>query len=248
MICVECAEPVPFTYRHMSGGLRLYQCHSCARTADKYCEYDFSNFAIDIVLHRVEAYRHLIFNRMQRTGYPCLSADVFRVAVMTTLLDAYVNWFTQKASTQESAFASKPAWSVEALSGNVPFFHFATAALELPVFLFGILIGTRVAVFFLHERKCKNTVALVNYQHVIAAVVLSMYGKLGILLMAIWDCERELRHPIALFVASSNVVALSAFLGRRSIGTACAIVALGHAFRLAFWMLVSWSHDHHLAA
>ena len=90
-ICIECRYPVRQLYttyskaddRALGKGVRLTQCPRCKRFADKYVEHDFVVQFIDLVLlkpqvtrfmeylvykslHRVQVYRHLLFNRLGR--------------------------------------------------------------------------------------------------------------------------------------------------------------------------------------
>uniref|UniRef100_A0A0G4GJX6 Protein ARV n=1 Tax=Chromera velia CCMP2878 TaxID=1169474 RepID=A0A0G4GJX6_9ALVE len=50
------------------------------------------------------------------------------------------------------------------------------------------------------------------YLCLVAGLVISMYGKLGTLLMMIWDVRMGLRPTIQLFVAIANMMAIKAFL------------------------------------
>ncbi|KAG2183727.1 hypothetical protein INT43_006738, partial [Umbelopsis isabellina] len=64
-ICVECDAPVATLYTEYSkGNIRLTSCDNCNNFADKYIEYDYVIIFIDMLLHKPQAYRHLLFNRI----------------------------------------------------------------------------------------------------------------------------------------------------------------------------------------
>lgn len=98
MICVECGRHVRRTFRDYGGGnIRLTRCvrprsaeclllsfacsahnvgvllqDACGLVADKYVEFEMVLIFIDLVLLKVQAYRHLLFNRLSvnDTGVP----------------------------------------------------------------------------------------------------------------------------------------------------------------------------------
>lgn len=63
-ICVECGTEVDNLYVEFSlGNINLTRCANCKLVADKYIEYELILVVIDIILHRIQAYRHILFNR-----------------------------------------------------------------------------------------------------------------------------------------------------------------------------------------
>ncbi len=98
MICVECGMPVNDVYHELSGGLiRVTRCVStptipsaatphdilcldgqeyCKQVADKYVEHEFVIIFLDLILHRPQAYRHVLFNRLSRCQWLlCLTGN-----------------------------------------------------------------------------------------------------------------------------------------------------------------------------
>ena len=67
LVCVACGAPVPrlFVGGGGAGALRLARCRSgrCRAIADRYLEYEPVLLVVDLLLHRVPAYRHLAHNR-----------------------------------------------------------------------------------------------------------------------------------------------------------------------------------------
>jgi hypothetical protein len=68
-LCVECGHETKHLLRRYgasieSGHVRLVACKSCKKDVDKYLEYESVLLAVDLVLHRTGAYRHLLLNRI----------------------------------------------------------------------------------------------------------------------------------------------------------------------------------------
>jgi hypothetical protein len=64
-ICVECGRESADQelYRVFSGGtIQLSQCAHCHGFLDKYVEFDAVILLLDVLMLRVQSYRHLIFN------------------------------------------------------------------------------------------------------------------------------------------------------------------------------------------
>ena len=66
--CVECARPVPslytYSYKQYEQTIRLTPCPSCnAIAADPYVEFEQIIVILDLILHKKQAYRHVLFNR-----------------------------------------------------------------------------------------------------------------------------------------------------------------------------------------
>ncbi|KAL7750508.1 sterol homeostasis protein [Sorochytrium milnesiophthora] len=88
--CVECGQSVHSLYTVYSpGNIRLTQCESCNTFADKYVEYDGVVIFIDLLLHKHQVYRHILFNRL---GYrdDVLQSGTRKLAVILILFEVYL--------------------------------------------------------------------------------------------------------------------------------------------------------------
>lgn len=67
MICIECGNPdIECLYsRYKSEYIKLTVCQQCHKISDKYIEYDLVILFLDILLLKKQAYRHLVYNRME---------------------------------------------------------------------------------------------------------------------------------------------------------------------------------------
>ena len=63
-VCVECGHDLgaPLTRANKIGQVTLTRCGRCRAVADKYVEHEHVAVALSLVLHRTQAYRHLLFN------------------------------------------------------------------------------------------------------------------------------------------------------------------------------------------
>ncbi|KAJ1370313.1 hypothetical protein KIN20_032007 [Parelaphostrongylus tenuis] len=85
--CVNCMEPSTSLYQSYSEGvIRLSNCKHCNEVVDKYVEYETMLIVIDLIVHNICAYRHIIYN-MKIQSY-------LRLTVIFLLCDAYDKWIS----------------------------------------------------------------------------------------------------------------------------------------------------------
>ncbi|WKX94326.1 hypothetical protein Q1695_011519 [Nippostrongylus brasiliensis] len=88
--CVNCMEPAASLYqRYSEGVIRLSDCKCCGNVVDKYVEYDTMLVVIDLIVHNISAYRHLLHNMKIQSH--------LRLAVIFLFCDAYDKWITGRA-------------------------------------------------------------------------------------------------------------------------------------------------------
>ncbi len=101
--CVECgARSHDRLYKEYgssshSGNIRLTHCQVCDAHLDKYLEYDPVLIVIDLILHKIEVYRHLLFNSsvfLPRAHSIISNASI--VFFIMVCFDAYIKWHTSK--------------------------------------------------------------------------------------------------------------------------------------------------------
>ena len=91
--CVECGRVANATYRVKPGArdkptIRMNHCKHCNQLVDKYEEYDFVIIMIDLILHKSQVYRHLIFNRME-TYDAGIDLNLIKLAILVIFCDGY---------------------------------------------------------------------------------------------------------------------------------------------------------------
>lgn len=105
MICVECNEPVNSLYvKYANDHIKLTDCPSCSKVADKYVEFDNVILFIDTLLLKPQAYRHLVYNLMvtdsidYSNSKPSLkewfvrNRKVNRIRLLMILFEIYLTW------------------------------------------------------------------------------------------------------------------------------------------------------------
>ncbi|OAD04791.1 hypothetical protein MUCCIDRAFT_161506 [Mucor lusitanicus CBS 277.49] len=94
--CVECGASVVNLYTQYSkDNIRLTTCDQCNNFADKYIEHDFVIIFIDMLLHKPQVYRHLLFNRI--TEQDGVEPHVFRFAILLILFEVCIHNYVSMA-------------------------------------------------------------------------------------------------------------------------------------------------------
>jgi len=94
--CVECLTSAPTLYRRYTthASVKLTRCPGCGLDVDPYVEREAMLIAFDIILHRIAAYRHVLFNRNPFADF-CPAASIgrsFKFALGLSILDAYIKF------------------------------------------------------------------------------------------------------------------------------------------------------------
>lgn len=93
MICVECLHPVDSLYIEYSPtNIRMTVCSNCGQFADKYIEHDAVVIAIDLLLLKRQAFRHMVFNVLSNSDKDTLHPQTIRMWILITLFDVYLTW------------------------------------------------------------------------------------------------------------------------------------------------------------
>ncbi|KAK9766782.1 sterol homeostasis protein [Basidiobolus ranarum] len=198
--CVECGTPVSTLYMEYSkGNIRLTQCENCKNFVDKYVEHDAVIIFIDLLLFKPQVYRHILFNRLDYKDQG-IHPSVLKLGILLILFDVYIKWFKLERYYAKTKFPF----------GDQPLYlqYIYILALCLIEFL-AYQFGVRLAVSFCLGSKY----AIIKYNYVSMALIISSFGKLLLILMVIWDYnELEYSWLLSVFVFASNLEALSVFL------------------------------------
>ncbi|TPX76309.1 hypothetical protein CcCBS67573_g02444 [Chytriomyces confervae] len=248
--CIHCAAPIRALFREYSkGNIRLEQCGVCKKGfADQYIENDPIVVFIDMVLLKKPVFRHLIHNRLSYDSRG-FNGTVAKLALILVLFEVYVKWFKLEKLYGRSDFL---------LVESLHYQYFCILCLcvvgkkaRISVFVFLDLLllsvskefviwhlSIRSAVWMLYKPESRETRKLDWYNKLSMSLIISSYGKLFLLLMAIWDYnELEYAWTLNVFVVLSNLEALSAFLDTGYVATS-ALIFTGVVARLfagMFW-------------
>eukprot|EP00916_Digyalum_oweni_P007577 GHVL01012790.1.p1 GENE.GHVL01012790.1~~GHVL01012790.1.p1 ORF type:complete len:280 (+),score=61.84 GHVL01012790.1:63-902(+) len=259
VVCVECGSPVNCIYKEFSrGSIRLTTCEQCGKVADKYVECDILIIFIDLILHREAAYRHVLFNRLKYFD-TFLDTEIFKFFFAIIFFDTYTNWFvlgryysinSDKCSINipdndillyNNTYIDidnniynniYPTYNIYNNIYPTPFQGQMNVMLGagLGFITYLVIICILVRLYIIYKYKYTNII-MIKYNYLIAAIILSCFGKLGTLLMMIWDTDMRLRHTISFFIATSNVIAIKVFLNIKSSITPIVIICIAHIFK-----------------
>ncbi|KAI7871284.1 Arv1-like family-domain-containing protein [Spinellus fusiger] len=217
--CVECGASVINLYTQYSkDNIRLTSCENCNNFADKYIEHDFVVIFIDMLLHKPQVYRHLLFNRIVQEGNK-IEPHVFRFAILLILFEVYIKWFRLERydTAYDLTFVQQPLYYQY-------LYILALCVFEFIVFHCCICLSVR---WF-----CCNYEKAIRYNFVSMALIISSFGKMLLILMVIWDYKQlEYSWLVSIIVLASNIEALTVYLGLPYIKT-LSIMAFGIAGRL----------------
>ncbi|XP_075080879.1 protein ARV 2-like isoform X1 [Nicotiana tabacum] len=192
--CVQCGFSVTTLYiQYSPGNIRLMKCGNCKAIADEYIECELMILVIDLILHKIRAYRHLFYNRFSRETLHN-EGLLWKFSLGFLILDAYqmlVVCTTPDERSLPASFASFMGLSGKVLTGV----FFGNL-----IFLGIILFGTRR---FLNAKigdsRCK---------HILLSILLSSYFKIFLISMMVWEFPSSVVFIINMFVLSSNALAL----------------------------------------
>lgn len=127
LVCVECASPVKSLYTYIAGNhIKATKCENCGQFADKYIEVEGVVVAIDVLLLRPSAIRHIVYNQgfdlpspndgdesngdstggtsdkgvLERKVFG-VSSLTFRLIVLSVLSDVYFEWVNCEKSPDD---------------------------------------------------------------------------------------------------------------------------------------------------
>lgn len=196
----------PHTHKYHCNHTEPLPKTSCHKIADKYCEYDPVIIFLDLFLHRPQAYRHLLFNRMdyRESG---IGIQYVKVLVVYIFFEAYIKWFRLKEYCEytqpKSAFYYYGFWQ-DHLPHDRYWFILATALAEFAIYVLGISLAVRLSL--------GSQYAIVKYNYLLMAIILSSFGKGILILMMIWNYTFSFSTILNIFVLTSNVVAIKGML------------------------------------
>ncbi|KAI8047862.1 Arv1 protein [Syncephalis plumigaleata] len=200
MLCVECGRPANTLYTEYSkGNIRLTPCEFCKRFVDKYVELDFVIIFIDLLLHKPQVYRHLLFNRLEYRDHG-FHPSVVKLGVLLVLFDVYIRWYRLEQYYAETV---QTFFSFSAFTQY--FYLLLLCTIELVVFH----LTVHCLVWLLYAKKHP----IIKYNYLSMALIISSFSKLLLILMIIWNYSRpEYARLLGLFEITSNLEAVSVFL------------------------------------
>ncbi len=224
LVCVECGEPVAALYKESaSQNLRLTSCPHCHQIADKYIEWEYQIVLLDLILNRPQAYRHLLFNRWAGRGR---ARELLRFLIVILAFDSFDRWYLNALRGPLPSTASVLTSPVNVFTQwLLPHDHqwgiLFTALLVTLSYILTIYACTRIYLYQEWMMKSKRY----SPMRLIAAIIISCFSKLGVILYMVFDAQWYHRVCIELFILLSNTIALGVYIGERDGKTSGAAAA-----------------------
>ncbi|XP_065186941.1 protein ARV1-like isoform X1 [Sycon ciliatum] len=192
-VCTECGAAIGAVnlYREFAGGvITLTRCELCGLPADKYIDRDAVLLFQDILLLKMPAYRHLLFNAsIQRSVY-------LKLALMTLLCNAYIK--------QESGYRHQTETGDFTL---LELRFYASLAVAVIGFIAYLVVASGLVKMFSSASK-------LTYGRIVETLVLTSFAQLLAVAAAVWGRDavqllRFLAELLGIAASSHAIQALS---------------------------------------
>ncbi|XP_046861342.1 protein ARV1-like isoform X2 [Xenia sp. Carnegie-2017] len=225
-VCVECGKESGEIFKEFKGrSFKLCICKYCNSRVDKYVEFDTVLVFLDIILHKVAAYRHVVFNITPKIHW--------QLGIIYLLCDTYIKWYNIKHKKSRD-FGTITDFSVLEMQF---YFMFILSCSEAIVFLSAIFAELWI------YAALKETSGP-RFRDVLRVLLLSSFGKLLAFPAVVWSqTHNAIYLSVArLFIVTSNIVALNVIL--KEMLAAVIIVLVGNAVLYSFISLYETFHIH----
>ncbi|XP_023021403.2 LOW QUALITY PROTEIN: ACAT-related protein required for viability 1 [Leptinotarsa decemlineata] len=195
--CINCGNYVKSLYKKYSANvLKLTECDYCRNVADKYVEYDTVIIIIDLILLRIIAYRHFLFNFKFKSYW--------KLSLVLLIIETYSNWIVTKGTSKFEVNDTKPYLQETYI--YLDDFRFYKMSLILAIgtasFIILTYFLTKVHTYFYAREH-------IGFTSVFKAITLSSCGMFLLLPSLIWDISVHEYHMIfiSLYTTLSQLIA-----------------------------------------
>ena len=188
--CVSCLAPTQtlLTQYSTRSALKLTRCQTCGLDVDPYVEREELLVSFDLILHRIAAYRHVLFNRDPLADFEIRRYRVraVKISLGVALLDAYIKF-------EAIRFANFSNDCVPEEEDTTLFFLLvATSFFELFFLLLGSIVAIQPILSTSNKSYFSSKMAL--------AIVLPCTFKAITIFVTIWENSPTTRLLGSLFV------------------------------------------------
>jgi len=192
-ICTECGASAPDLYKVYSAEvIKMSRCAQCGEIVDKYVECDNVLLGLDLLLHKLAAYRHLIYNTCTDLQH------IARLSVLLILCESYILWIQNKDFIKDSQ------------DGRLYF----TAAMELDFYVNLVSVSLRLTLFFAILTIVELCICRVQILHLLKMVILLGFGRVLLVPVITW---RPLTSSDVYGTACSAVTFTTCYQGLRAL-------------------------------
>lgn len=194
LVCIYCGSPAKELYRRYSETvLKLNQCSICGNTVDKYVEQDVVLILLDLLLLRLEAHRHVLFNSGLKSYW--------RLGVIFIICDAYYKWMIRRSQVGSDPNEGSDRQDFYDLEWSF-YICLVQATVETFVFVGAVLLALKLS-----AQQERNRF---QYVFVVKALMASFYGNVLVVMAIIWRLHLELSYIVLtksfLFVSHLQVL------------------------------------------
>lgn len=193
--CVHCGTPCASLYRRLSvslSSIKAMSCSNCEKIVDPYIEREWLLVAIDCVLLRPEAYRHLLFNVDEFKEVPLGRALQF--LFFWALLDAFLKW---------EAVRNESSSRIQGLVQDKAFVCSLAASSYL-----GMIIQWSTLYFCMKKKRKNSQIPSLSTKILLAVLLPSSFSVITTFVL-IWENTKTVRLLGSLMVTAWQGIALS---------------------------------------
>ncbi|CAK9301311.1 unnamed protein product [Gordionus sp. m RMFG-2023] len=188
VLCIECGSSAnEDIYKEFSPQIiKLTNCIHCDQYVDKYIEYDTTIIFLDVVLFKIQAYRHILFNST--------FINYWKLSIFILLSEAFIKYINKK----DFAFYSNPEKIDFNLDMNF-YLCFLDVITDFILYLLAIYI-------FINIYKSLINTNMISIIDLFKTLTLSSYGKLFSILTLPWVGIQNSMHIylVHILVFASN--------------------------------------------
>jgi hypothetical protein len=233
-VCVHCGTPSSSLYRQLSASLSSIKAMNCTnpqcnQVVDPYIEREWLLVAIDCILLRPEAYRHVLFNVKEPFETVTLRRAL-QLTIASSILHAYLKWETFMTSSEQNNKESSRTTLFVVLLGVTSFLDFAVQWLAIYGFVSNIVI---------HPKTSIKTVKYLPAK-LFWALILPMSFQVVSIFVLIWENSKTTRALGSLLIASWQSLAISLIVHNINNNRRSEHAFVSTASLVGFLVLILW--------
>ncbi|XP_066935312.1 protein ARV1-like [Clytia hemisphaerica] len=220
-VCVECGRKAKSIFKRYENGItKLSRCVYCGHLVDEYTELDGVLVFLNLLLHKIQAFRHLIYNRTFTNHKKWL--------FLYMLTDIYSKWcFISKWRCKEKEQSEMEKWN----DFMTNYFLMLTI-----VTLCEYITQTIVALCLIKSIAVKNGYHNLSMEKIVQVLIISQYGRLFNMAVAIWSSDDYLFFMLAqCLIFTTSVQSFRVLLSRSSmlVSMVTSVISLATSFLVA---------------
>ncbi|KAL5154766.1 Protein arv1 [Glycine soja] len=224
--CIQCGCPVKTLYvQYSPGNIRLMKCENCKAVADKYIECEIMILAIDLILHKPKAYRHLLHNVINQETMkfqvwlsssiipPALpSCIITSLSIKSSILAFGLLLRNHISHMRTLPFVEDRCLILESSKGKLDSSMSVSPSVSICwKVLMDVLFGNLMFLltfFFMVMMLFHVSITITRCIDLLLALMISSYFKIFFIAMMVWEFPSSVIFIIELFCLSSNAATL----------------------------------------